>query len=284
MSTFAKIMVVVNFVLAFAFLAAAGTLHGAAESWKDKHTGDTKRLNDDINNLQAQLKAKQNDLDVARSEAGTARTEAEAAKASLKLMNDSNAALMRELETKNGQIAKLEAAITDTAGAVKDQTARNEALSNQLAQADAERKQTIEKLRTSDENLAREAARADSAEKAVAAHEASIKKMTYEMVAMNTTIVAYQKTYGALSDKIAVQAVRGVIQNLSAKDDVFVLSVGSKDGVKVGYEFTVSRGDHYVTTLVVDSVYPNHAAAHTKPGMKKLDPQAGDAVATATGL
>jgi len=284
MSTFAKIMVVVNFVLAFAFLAAAGTLHGAAESWKDKHTSDSKRLNEDINNLQAQLKAKQSELDMARSEAGSARTEAESAKSSLKQMNDSNAALMRELETKNGQIAKLEAAITDLSGSVKDQTARNETLSNQLAQADAERKQKIEELRTSDENLAREAARADSAEQALAAAEAKAKTTAEEMDAMNTTIVAYQKTFGSLSDKVAVTAVKGVVQNLSAKDDVYVISVGSKDGVKAGYEFTVSRGSHYVSTLVVDSVFPNHAAAHTKPGMKKMDVQAGDAVATATGL
>lgn len=284
MSTFAKIMVVVNFVLAFAFLAAAGTLHGAAESWKDKHTADSKRLNEDINNLQAQLKAKQSELDQARSEAGTARTEAEAAKSQLMLLNSSNAALKAEIDTKNGQIAKLEASLLDATGAVKDQTARNETISNQLAQADAERKQKIEELRTSEENLARETARAASAEEVVAAAEAKIKTMTDEADAMHTTIVGYQKIFGPLSDMVAVTPVKGVIQAASPKDDVIVISVGSKDGVKTGYEFTVSRGDHYVSTIVVDSVFPNHAAAHTKSGMKKMDVQAGDAVATATGL
>src|SRR5688572_17356718 len=37
MSLFAKIMVIVNFILAVAFLAAAGTLLGAAEDYKGKY-------------------------------------------------------------------------------------------------------------------------------------------------------------------------------------------------------------------------------------------------------
>ena len=36
MSMFAKIMVIVNFILAVAFLAAAGTLLGAAEDYKGR--------------------------------------------------------------------------------------------------------------------------------------------------------------------------------------------------------------------------------------------------------
>jgi hypothetical protein len=62
--------------------------------------------------------------------------------------------------------------------------------------------------------------------------------------------------------------------------DVYILSVGSKDGVKEGYEFTVYRGNEYVATVVVDHAYPNYSAAHTKPGTKKRDAQPGDEAAT----
>jgi len=284
MNTFAKIMVVVNFVLAIAFLATAGTLHGATENWKAKDIADVAKAETEANNLREQVKARQADLDAARAEAASFRTDAESAKSQLKQLNEQNAMLARELETKNGEIAKLISANADSSGSVKDLTARNQALSSELAQKDAEKKQTEEKLRTSDENLARETARADNAEKAAAAAEARIVSMTDQLDAMNTQLVAYAHQFGPLSDVAVVEPVKGVVQAASAKDDVFVISVGQKDKVKVGYEFTVSRGDHYVSTIVVDAVFPNHATGHTKSGMKKMDVQAGDSVATKTGL
>ena len=284
MSTFAKIMVVVNLILAVLFLASAGTLHGSAESWKARHDQVVTTKDQNIQALENQVKAKSGDLDTARSENRSLDTRASTAEGQLKQLNDSNGLLMREIETKNGEIQKLTAAVTDAANSIKDQTARNEQLSNQLAQKSADLAQTKEKLKTSDENLARETARADSSEKATAAAEAANVALTNALDASNTLTAAYKAKFGALSDVAVTAAVKGVIQSASAKDDVFVLSVGSKDGVKVGYEFTVSRGSNYVTTIIVDSVFPNNAACHTKQGMKKLDAQAGDSVSTASAL
>jgi len=284
MSTFAKIMVVVNLILAVLFLASAGTLHGAAESWKKRHDDAVAQKDQNIQALENQVKAKSGELDTARSENRSLDTRASTAEGQLKQLNDSNALLMREIETKNGEIQKLTAAVTDAANSVKDQTGRNEQLSNQLAQATADLAQLKDKLKTSEENLARETARADSSEKATAAAEAQNVSLTNELDASRTLTAAYKAKFGALSDVAVTAAVKGVIQSASAKDDVFVLSVGSKDGVKVGYEFTVSRGSNYVTTIIVDAVYPNNASAHSKSGMKKMDAQAGDTVSTASAL
>ena len=77
-----------------------------------------------------------------------------------------------------------------------------------------------------------------------------------------------------------MKAVEGRVQAVDNAMDIFVISVGSKDDVKVGYEFTVYRGNKYVSTIVVDEVFPNHAACKTKAGLKKLDVKEGDEVAT----
>lgn len=284
MSTFAKIMVVVNFVLAIAFLAAAGTLHGAAESWKGRHAALEESKNATIAALEGQLKAKDTELDQVRAANQSLEGRAQAAEAVQKQQAESNAALMRESETKNAQIQSLTAANESQSNALKDATARNEALSNQLATSEAERKQALESSRTTQENLDRETQRADNAETALGALQAASKKLTDDLDAANTALQGYATVYGPLSDRITTKAVRGVVQAASAENDVYVISVGAKDDVKVGYEFTVFRGDRYVSTIVIDSVRPNHATGRTKPGMKKLDIQAGDSVSTGPGL
>ena len=284
MSTFAKVMVVVNLILAIAFLASAGTLHGAAESWKSKHDQVMTTKNEQIAAQDNQLKAKGTQLEQAAGEARSLDAAKQTAEGQLKLLNDSNGVLNRELENKTGEIKKLQDNLTDATNAVKDQTARNEQLANQLAQAVADLKQTQEKLATAEENGARETARADNAEAAVAAAAKTNKSVSENLDATSTALLAYQKKFGPLGDAVAVKPVSGVVQAASSKDDVFVVSVGSADGVKVGYEFTVSRGPNYVSTIVIDSVFANHAAGHTKSGMKKMDVQSGDKVATVTGL
>jgi chromosome segregation ATPase len=281
---FAKVMVLVNFVLAVAFLAAAGTLHGSAESWKGRYGDLEKQKDQTIQALEGQLKAKSGELDQARAESRALEGRAQAAEAVQKQQAESNANLNRQLEVQNAEVSKLQSNNTDLANAVKEQTGRNEQLMNQNSQLSADLAQAKEKLSTTEEVVVRETQRADNAEKSLAASEATNKTLTENLDASNTALTAYQKKFGALGDLVAIKAVKGVVQAASAGDDVFVLSVGSKDGVKVGYEFTVSRGDKYVSTIVIDSVFPNHSAGHTKTGMKKLDVQAGDSVATATGL
>lgn len=284
MSTFAKIMVVVNFVLAIAFLAAAGTLHGAAESWKGRHDVVLDQKTKEIDALNGQIKSKDDQLTTARNETRSLEGRAQAAEAQQKQLHDSNANLMRENEQKNSMIAQLTAANASSSDALKVATTRNEQISNDLAREQADRKQADEVRRTTEENLVRAEQRADTAEKGLAAAEASNKALTDELDSTKVQLTAHIKRHGPLSGSESLTAVKGVVNAASAKDDVFVISVGSKDGVKIGYEFTVSRGDKYVSTIVVDSVFPNHAAGHTKQGMKKLDVQAGDAVSTAAGL
>lgn len=284
MSTFAKVMVVVNFILAIAFLAAAGTLHGAAESWKGKHDALNTAKTNEISALEGQLKSKQNQVDQLLGETRSLEARAQAAEVVQKHQADSNAVLKGELDTKNAEISKLQSNLTDATNAVKEQTARNEQLMNQLAGETAAHKQTQEKLATAEEFGARETQRADNAEKSLASAEATNKSLTDRLDSAMTQIKVYETTRGALSVAAVTAAVKGVVQAASASDDVYIVSVGSNEKVKVGYEFTVSRGDKYVSTIVIDSVFPNHAAGHTKPGFKKADIQPGDAVATATGL
>lgn len=67
-------------------------------------------------------------------------------------------------------------------------------------------------------------------------------------------------------------------QVLAVKPDanLVMLSVGSQQGVKAGYQFTISNGDQYVAKVQVDRVYPDMCSAKIVPGMLKKEIQVHD--------
>lgn len=284
MSTFAKVMVVVNLILAVLFLSSAGTLHGAAESWQKKYDVIVRSKDDQIAALDSQVKAKDAQVTQAQAEARALDAAKSTAEGQLKMANDGNAVLKGELDTKNGEIAKLQSNLTDVAKAVSDQTARNEQLQTQVAQLTADNGKLKGEVATLTENLAREVARADNAEKGAAALEATNKTQWNDLDSATTQLAAYKAKFGPLADASVEKALAGVINAGDAKADVFIISLGANDGVKVGNEFTVSRGSNYVSTIVIDAVFPQYSSGHTKAGMKKTDAAPGDRVATASAL
>ena len=93
MSLFAKIMVVVNLVLAVAFLAAAGTLLGAMEDWKGRYATDTGTLKEDKAALEQQVSQRDDQLNNLRDAKTAVETELSAKSALVQQLQDSNRTL-----------------------------------------------------------------------------------------------------------------------------------------------------------------------------------------------
>ena len=104
--------------------------------------------------------------------------------------------------------------------------------------------------------------------------------MSERLAATQTTVAMYQKKFGALADVIQMKDVKGVVQAAHDADDIYIISVGAKDQVQVGYEFTVFRGNEYISTIVIDKVWPDKASGRTKAGMRRKPIVPGDEVAT----
>jgi hypothetical protein len=79
-------------------------------------------------------------------------------------------------------------------------------------------------------------------------------------------------------DPSATQAFVPDAQVLAVRGDVglVMISVGSQQGVKPGYQFTVSRGNEYVGKVQVEKVYPDMCSARLVPGMSKGEIQVHD--------
>lgn len=280
MSLFAKIMVVVNFILAVAFLSAAGTLLGAAEDYKGKFEDTQKKMEKETAALTSQVTAEQNktkDATARQAEADKARA---AAEASLKTLSSTNDQLAVALQALKGDYEKLAAAQVDLQSKNSEKDKTIDSLRGEVSASEAARREADGKLMAANDAIARLTQEKETAEKNLDTANAQNTSLNKQVEDDKVLLARYRNEKGPLTGGVAMTSVKGVVNAVNNSVDIFVISVGAKDGVKAGYEFTVYRGSEYVSTIVIDKVFPNYSSGTTKPGTKKKDVQAGDECAT----
>jgi hypothetical protein len=280
MSLFAKIMVIVNFILAVAFLAAAGTLLGASEDYKAKFD----KAMADAASEQAAHKAQIEKDDANLKSASTRFNDSEKDKASaqalLKELQNSDTALANANNQLRGDLDKLAEAQKDLQGKLADQNKMIEEGRDALSKSEASRKEGDAKVKQQADEIARLSQANETAEKNAAAAAADSKTLREQLDEKVTLLDRYKKEKGQLTGGVTMKPVSGVVQACNNNVDIYIISVGSHDGVEVGYEFTVYRGSEYVSTIVIDKVFANYASGTTKSGTKKRDVMAGDECTT----
>ena len=280
MSLFAKIMVVVNFILAVVFLSAAGTFLGAMNKYKDMHKAEQMARATEVEALNTQVTQRQKDLEASKEmgrQHEVARAGAESAQAtqaeSLKTLNEKN----NMLEAALNKLAATYQTMVDTNTKLE---AEKGALQDQVNTARADKRTALDDLNTANGTIAGLNQEKSDLEAALAAGQKASVVAAEKLDAAGTVIELYKSKYGGVGDIVSVEPVDGQVQAVDNAMDIYVISIGSKDKVTVGYEFVVYRGNDYVSTIVVDQVFAQHASCKTKSGMKKRDIQAGDKVST----
>ena len=278
MSLFAKIMVVVNFMLAVVFLASAGTFLGALDNYKSKYEAEKDGRAQQVGDLEAQVSAHAaqiQELNGKNSELDKLRSAAETTTASLE---DSS----KTLHERNAQLQAALGKLSDTHQTVQDANTRLQgektALQDQVNTAQADARGARDNLQTEKGTTARLTQQVSDLMKAGEAQRNANADLNEKLDEATTQLALYFKTVGSLAGVVAMEPAQGRVQAVDNEMDIFVISVGSKEKVKVGYIFTVHRGNQYVSTIVVDEVFPNHASCRTKTGMKKMDVKPGDEV------
>lgn len=280
MSLFAKIMVVVNLILAVVFLSSAGTVLNAMESWKAKHGRDTQALTAERDDLARQRDSQIQQKETAIGAAAAAEQRATGAESKLDVLQNSADAVM-------AHNAKLEEQLQTLVNTQQDLQTKNselqgiiENLRGELARAEGEKRDANSQVETLQQSVARLEQELSDTGAALASQEMANKAQSEQIDAQNTTIAMYNKHFGPLPGGVAMKPLDAVVQAVDNANDIYILSVGSKDGVQEGYEFTVHRNGEYIATVVVDKVFANHASAKTKDGLKRKDAQAGDGAST----
>ena len=278
MSTVAKVFVVLNLLLAVAFLGAAATHLGYDDSYRKKLTDVTAAKDQEIGRLnglitesnreKANLSQQKND---ATARADVANTRADAYKQAYdQIVTDHNklqasyASATDAIKTAMGTIKNYETLTTNL---------QNERTSNlqALAAAQDAEVQARKNQATTELNL-------EQATTQLQDSNAKLTQATADLESTRTKLESMIKQNPGSSVNEAQPAQTAKILQADNAHNIFVISLGSEDGVRVGFKYTVARGNHYIAQIVIDRVEAKMASGSAVRGMSSGDVQQGDDV------
>ncbi len=277
MSTVTKILIVVNLILSVAVMGAAGAFLNASEDWKGRYNRETKQLKDDLNARTEALTVAQNAEREARNIASTAEKQRAAAEAERDTQKANGEVLAKKLQDISTSTAGLDRQFGDLRRDLDNEKNRNNNLQKELDQAGSARRDALAAKATAEAELARVSAERDSLSNDLDGKTKRNVDLTGMLEKTNTELTMYKVKYPPPTD-VSAKNLKGVVLAADPKLDIYVISIGKSAGVALNDELTVYRGDHFVATVIVDSLDEKQAGCRTKKGMKKMDVQQGDQV------
>jgi predicted RNase H-like nuclease (RuvC/YqgF family) len=282
MSMVAKILIVLNLILAVAVMGAAGAYLQSAENWKQMHEKDTSALKSDITAKTELISKQQGVIDEANRKTTAAETARSAAEATSRTLSENNTILQKKMDDYNATLTGLEAKLRDLSQNLDSARQSNEKLTTEKKQADDERRGALEAKNAAETEQKRLEAQVADLTAQLDGSNVSKNDLKDKLEAANTALNMYKSKFGTMS--LVSTPVKGMVLAANAEMDIYLISVGEQSGVKVADELTVFRGDQFIAQVVVDKVYADKASVYVKKmnnkPLKKGEIRQGDSVAT----
>lgn len=280
MSVVAKILVVLNLVLAVVFLGAAGTFLGQKESWKIKHA-DLKKATDitiatkdeNISQLSDELSAQTAAAVRANGQAENFKQQMEGKEAEYKAIVDRHNQLIAQYE----RLSQTYQDVVNTIGEYKKDKAT---LISEKDAASAKARQATDDMNNAVKEAARLTGIIADRDDAIAALEKKAFGMGEQIEKLDMVLLAYKDKFGDIGDVMAPKKISAVVSAANGDMNIVILSVGRDDGVKEGYEFTVYRGNDYVGKVIIDTVEKDYCSGYSKKELEKSGIKVGDKATT----
>ena len=252
MSTLAKILVVVNLLLAVGFLATVGSILGQQDTWKAKHdkaVADAARekaklqeLNDDAN---SQLRNADSNLRAANA----AKAKAETENGRLLSENQQLSAAYNTLAENHSVMARTVDRMTNTLNANRDLiSTQQETMStqrDQIASLQESRNQGTQILNAKELAL-------DRAQAQIKDLESKLEDANEKIRAQEFSLRVFRERFPGV--EVASQPPHsGKVLNVAGPRAI-VISLGAEDGVRPGFLYMISRGSTYLGDLQIDDV------------------------------
>jgi chromosome segregation ATPase len=250
MSMVAKILIVLNLILAVAVMGAAGAYLQSAEHWKKQYNDNKATLEGEIKELNDRVTKTQ----LAREEADRAKSAAETKARELdtahKIVQDSNTVLQGKLNDLVASQGATSAAMTQLEAGLRQAREQNDKLLTEKKTADDERRAAMDAKAAAETEQKRLQNELDNATAMLDATQKDKASLAEKLEASNTALEIYKQRFGSIG--LVGAPVKGMVLAADPKMDIYLISVGDKDQVKLGDELTVYRGDQFVAFVVVD--------------------------------
>lgn len=280
MSVVAKILVVINLLLAFVFLGAASTFLGEKETWKIRHETDTAALRAQIDVLNTNLKKAVDDKNAQRDLAGTFQVQnteltgkLEARETELTNISETHDKLLANYD-------RLSRTATDLQQTIDQLNSDKNSLIDDKDNALAEKRAAIETANTAVTEQKRLEREILDLQDQAAQFEKDLNAHGEKIESLNLVVASYVDKFGHLAETQGVPLVRANVMAVNNDLNIVLLSVGRDDKVMPGFEFTIYRGNEYVGTVLIDKVEKDHCSGASKKEVERLSIAVGDKATT----
>ena len=278
MSTLSKIFVVLNLVLSIVFAVFVTQLYKQTQNWRQKHDELDVKTSAEIKKRDANIQELTLTVESLKGEVAHQREVFFQLQAELSRKDTEIQGLSRDKlqeQDKNRSLTQDIARLTVDLSRAQDRARQLEDEREQGQQAKDAAIQEME--RAQDAAHEWELQLNDMRNNLLAARESIVSKSTeLEQYKMILQEMAQQ---GIPVDRFVVGAtplIEGRVVGIL--NGVVMISVGSDDGVREGYEFTVYRGDRYLCKIRIDKAFPDQAAGEILPDSLRPDASADDTV------
>jgi len=277
MSTVAKILVVLNLLLAGYFLSSASSFLAQQDNFKkelaaEKTSHDTTKSNkdDEIADLRGRLNASQTDLQKVQTEAEKLRAESTRIAGENTHMREAYNQLSENATRAARAVDTLTASLNASSTRIDLLQGQNSKLGDNLKAAQDDRDAKVAQVNALQQQLSNETENRKSLEGKLAGAQDTIKRQGFELSYIK------DKFPGVIASNQPAHSGR----ILSADNDanVYVISLGEEDGVKAGFQYIVSRGSEYIGTIQITDVQAKQAAGRAMKSLSKGAINRGDKV------
>ena len=279
MSNVAKFLIVLNLILAGVFVGSAANFLGQKDFVQERLELQGKNLQLSLTSAQtenASLMAKNRDLSnentnlkEASAIATTAKTDTEKLNAHL---SQTNATLSQNLAHATSALELLNGTLKANQDTIKNLSEERTTLNARVETEHTARVAAESMTATLQRQLDDETGARKATEAAVADANAKIQTLEAELE-------GWRARFPNVDSGTAQPAVTpGKVLAADNQMGLVVTSLGEEDGVKIGYEYIVSRGNQYVATIKVTNVQAKQSTAMVVKGMQKSPVQANDTV------
>jgi hypothetical protein len=280
MSTVAKFFVVLNLLLAVAFLGAAATFLGYVDSYRTKHTEEVGRHEATKKAAEVEKADLTTRLEQAVRDANVKDADLKRVQAMHDKMATSYAAQKESYDILNSSLQKANAALLVAQQTIADNR-------NLIAELNKEHNTLVEANRA-----AKDAEQA--AIKAQHGLEQALSNAQEQVQDLQTKLASTSEELRTTTFRLQGMLTRfpggdvggeqppqeGKVLAADNRMNIVVISLGAEDGVKTGFKYTISRGSKYVGELEITDTESKKSAGRIVKATQAMPAQVGDDVSS----
>jgi hypothetical protein len=280
MSVIAKILIVLNLVLAVVFLGASATFLGQQESWKKKHDDLKSASAATIADLTAQRDGANRTARDQETLAGQRQEQIAELQGTLQAKESDYTQITERYNTLLGQYERLSQTYKDAVALNDSLTQQKNALINEKDDALTAKRDAIDAKNAAETEQKRLEGELEAAQMANSELAKRHMELSDQHESQTVLLEAYVEKFGSLSDVMNPPTIRARVTAVDNNLNIVMLSVGRDDKVKVGFAFTVYRGNEYIGKVIIDKVEADYASGYSVKELEQGAIQVGDDATT----